>query len=356
VSIDPIYAQIDGYILAYLSNENQQPVDVHFDDFTVEHVKTNVVSAQSYYPYGAPFNEFVRTASIAQSFKYQGKEWQTDNGLNIYDNEWRQYDPYIVRTTTQDPHAERYPSMSMYSWVAGNPILMIDPDGQDYGVYIDHETLTITIRAHFIGTSNSISSLNSARDYWNSQSGKNVYVVGEGENAVAYTINYDISTDVNDETPDYLPDGTQLESCGEGEAMHSNSNELNSYDVLPDSNKRFISDNSSEQVNGTSTGRSVFVKESKKSGYTGKHEVGHNLGNSHDYGGLMGSHGGSGVGPKHTAESLSGVGIGNQKIGKDASGKGKIKSVSGQSPYNFSCGKTMSLQQYQRIQNLKKRD
>jgi RHS repeat-associated protein len=94
-------------------------------------VKTKVVSAQSYYPYGAPFNEFVRTASIAQPFKYQGKEWQTDNGLNIYDNEWRQYDPYIVRTTTLDPHAERYPSMSTYSWVFGNPMSVVDPDGRD---------------------------------------------------------------------------------------------------------------------------------------------------------------------------------------------------------------------------------
>jgi RHS repeat-associated protein len=126
----PVFGQ-DGYVMVYVSNESDVLNYVHFDDFTIYHGKTNVVSAQSYYPYGAPFNEFVRTASIAQPFKYQGKEWQTDNGLNIYDNEWRQYDPYIVRTTTQDPHAERYPSMSMYSWVFGNPMSVVDPDGRD---------------------------------------------------------------------------------------------------------------------------------------------------------------------------------------------------------------------------------
>jgi RHS repeat-associated protein len=126
----PVFAQ-DGYVMVYVSNESDVLNYVHFDDFRVYHAKTNVVSATNYYAYGATFGEFVRTASVSQPFKYQSKEWQTDLGLNLIDNEWRQYDPFTVRTTTHDPHSENYYSYSGYSWVGGNPIMIIDPDGRD---------------------------------------------------------------------------------------------------------------------------------------------------------------------------------------------------------------------------------
>lgn len=62
---------------------------------------------------------------------YQEKEWQQDLNLDLYDFEWRQYDPFNVRTTTLDPHADSYPSLSPYSWAANNPLSIIDPDGRD---------------------------------------------------------------------------------------------------------------------------------------------------------------------------------------------------------------------------------
>jgi RHS repeat-associated protein len=65
------------------------------------------------------------------NYKYNGKEYQDELGLNVYDFEARNYDPAIVRTLTQDPHAEKYYNWSPYSFIYNNPLLFIDPDGKD---------------------------------------------------------------------------------------------------------------------------------------------------------------------------------------------------------------------------------
>jgi len=69
--------------------------------------------------------------SLKNKYLYQGKEWQTDLDINLYDFEWRQYDPALGRTPTLDPHGYKYSSFSPYSWAANNPISVIDPDGRD---------------------------------------------------------------------------------------------------------------------------------------------------------------------------------------------------------------------------------
>jgi RHS repeat-associated protein len=121
-----------GYVYVYLSNEDTyQQYDVFFDDFTVQHVKSPIIQSSDYYAFGAPFNNFSRENSLPQKHLYQSKEWQTDLGLNLYDFEWRQYDPITLRTTTMDPHAESYYAYSPYSWVFNNPVSVIDPTGMD---------------------------------------------------------------------------------------------------------------------------------------------------------------------------------------------------------------------------------
>jgi len=101
-------ARKPGYVYIYFSNEDDEVIEMFFDDLHVEHVKGVVVQMDDYYPGGAVFNDYERESSIENNNRYQGKEWQDELGLNQYDNEWRQYDPFIWRTTTIDPHAERY--------------------------------------------------------------------------------------------------------------------------------------------------------------------------------------------------------------------------------------------------------
>lgn len=52
------------------------------------------------------------------------------HGLDEYDSQARWCYPAIMRTTTIDPLAEKYYSISPYAWCAGNPVNAVDPDGR----------------------------------------------------------------------------------------------------------------------------------------------------------------------------------------------------------------------------------
>jgi RHS repeat-associated protein len=90
-----------------------------------------VVQSEEYYPFGATFNSYAREDNLKQGYLYQTKKWDTSLSVNYYDFAWRQYDPYGVFTTTNDPHADSYPSLSPRSWAAGNPLSVVDPTGMD---------------------------------------------------------------------------------------------------------------------------------------------------------------------------------------------------------------------------------
>jgi hypothetical protein len=51
------------------------------------------------------------------------------HGLDEYDSEARWYYPAIMRTTTIDPLAEKYYSISPYAWCGGNPVKYCDLRG-----------------------------------------------------------------------------------------------------------------------------------------------------------------------------------------------------------------------------------
>lgn len=120
-----------GYMMIYLSNEETSPVEVYFDDFQVTHTKSPVIQVDDYYPFGATFNSASKESSVDQKRLYQSKEWKDEVGLNLYDFEWRYYDPYTAHTTTMDPKGEKFFSLSPYSWTANNPLNVIDPDGRE---------------------------------------------------------------------------------------------------------------------------------------------------------------------------------------------------------------------------------
>jgi RHS repeat-associated protein len=64
------------------------------------------------------------------NYKYNGKEYQDELGLNMYDYGARNYDPALGRWMNVDPLAEKLPHASPYAFCLNNPILFVDPDGQ----------------------------------------------------------------------------------------------------------------------------------------------------------------------------------------------------------------------------------
>jgi RHS repeat-associated protein len=142
---DELSAQLtikeQGYVYVYLSNEETSPIDVFFDDFTVDVVKGPVVQQSDYDPFGLIVTESTREHE-ANNFLYNGKELQKDLDLNWYDYGARMYDAALGRWHVIDPLAEVLISWSPFVYVSNNPIRNTDPDGKlqrDMNGYINFE-------------------------------------------------------------------------------------------------------------------------------------------------------------------------------------------------------------------------
>jgi RHS repeat-associated protein len=87
------------------------------------------VQRTDYYPSGLPFPNMLNPQE--QPYKYNGKEFDTMHGLNMYDYGARHYDAAIMRWHVPDALAEEYYSISPYAYCANNPVKFIDPDGKE---------------------------------------------------------------------------------------------------------------------------------------------------------------------------------------------------------------------------------
>ncbi len=236
-----------------------------------------------------------------------------------------QRQPQLARFNTVDPKSEKYFEWSPYNYVGGNPIIRIDRNGEDWEPTINHEDRTITIKANFI-TNISGSSVQDAADNWNAQSGKFSYVVGKGDEAISYSINFEVS--VNDNTAT--------------EAINSVIEVLDSHPMFAervvenaDGSKTII------KPQGGSNGVSIGIKQSQ-SGDDNiiSHEMGHNFGMTHKKGiniGLMRkTAGGKNLSKKHVKQTV------NSSIsGVNNKNKAKIvnPTIIGKPPTNFNNGK-----------------
>ena len=95
----------------------------------VAHADGTVIQTNHYYPYGMTFTEDNTGNAKAQPYKYSGKEFDGERGLNVYDYSARYMDPTIGRFTSIDPVTEKYSSISPYTYCANNPARYIDPTG-----------------------------------------------------------------------------------------------------------------------------------------------------------------------------------------------------------------------------------
>jgi RHS repeat-associated protein len=98
-----------------------------------------IIEENNYYPFGLKhkgYNDVVsaNVNSIAQKFKYNGIELEESLGMNLYEMEWRQYDPAIARFTSIDPVTHF--SQSTYNGFDNNPIYWADPSGADAESFI----------------------------------------------------------------------------------------------------------------------------------------------------------------------------------------------------------------------------
>jgi RHS repeat-associated protein len=122
-----------GYAYIYFSNENGKVVEVYFDDFKVEHIKSPVIQSQDYYPFGLTSSSYSRENSVNNPYQFNGIEAQDEIDLNVLQALYRTMDQSIGRWWQIDPKAVEWESP--YSTMSNNPIFNVDPLGDTTFVY-----------------------------------------------------------------------------------------------------------------------------------------------------------------------------------------------------------------------------
>ena len=90
----------------------------------------NIPEQNDYYAFGSRMDNGL-PMSTANRYRFSGKEQQVVADINLLDFGARMYDDEICRWTTVDPLAEKYYSMTPYNYCANNPVMFVDPDGEE---------------------------------------------------------------------------------------------------------------------------------------------------------------------------------------------------------------------------------
>ena len=85
-------------------------------------------------------------------YKFTGKERDVETGYDYFGA--RYYDSRIGRWLQIDPLIDKYPGISPYIYTLNNPLIFIDPNGQDVALRRDDKKKQITISANFYFSSN----------------------------------------------------------------------------------------------------------------------------------------------------------------------------------------------------------
>ena len=130
-------AEGTGYNYVYQYKDHLGNVRLSYQDADNNgSIATNeIVEESNYYPFGLKHKGYGPMTSslgnsVAQRWKYNGKEYDESLDINTYDFGARNYDPALGRWMNLDPLAIAYNEYSPYNYTLNNPIYFKDPDGR----------------------------------------------------------------------------------------------------------------------------------------------------------------------------------------------------------------------------------
>ena len=188
------------------------------------------------------------------TFTFSAKERDPETGLSYFGS--RYYSSDLSIWLSVDPQSDKYASLSTYVYCADNPVKLVDPNGEDYEVEVNGNT--ITIRATYYVTKDAKEGVEMAFNYFTCQDQNLSYTMENGE---VYSIRFDLKFVGDYDTWD--------------EAYAAASKSGNNY-----SNVCRIDETREENALGqTEAGRVITIRPDCSIDYrTYAHEIGHTLG------------------------------------------------------------------------------
>jgi RHS repeat-associated protein len=134
-----------GYAYVFISNEHPTQADVYFDDVKMSYTPSRVIQQSEYYPFGMQTaNSWTRENTTGNNFLGNGGT-ELNTTSQLYDLDYRNYDPVLGRMNGVDPMATKYASLSPYNFSFNDPVTFSDPSGADpndhyfYGTYYTND-------------------------------------------------------------------------------------------------------------------------------------------------------------------------------------------------------------------------
>src|SRR5690606_18900140 len=132
----------NSYLYVYQYKDHLGNVRLSYADCDGDGVinpATEILEENNYYPFGLQhkgYNEIANScrSEEAEQYKYNGKEYEDNFGLNMYEYGARNYDPAVGRFFNIDRLTEKFSNMTPYQYAGNTPTYFIDKNG-DY-IYV----------------------------------------------------------------------------------------------------------------------------------------------------------------------------------------------------------------------------
>jgi RHS repeat-associated protein len=131
-NVSSIAGAINNFTYEYSIKDHLGNSRVMFSDLNGngQVTESEIIQVEHYYPFGMSQEGHGNAIISETAYTYNGKELNSDFGLDLHDYGARWYDAAIGRWHGVDPLAEAFIVHSPYNYGVNNPIMMVDPDGR----------------------------------------------------------------------------------------------------------------------------------------------------------------------------------------------------------------------------------